>query len=217
MTHGRALALALITAPQACRSADRQAAGAVVQAAVVDSVRRKAWWSNDDSMFAYLFEIRTTAARDTVRDVIAPLPKIAGDTVVIGLTVDDTAEHGRSIFVFDARRRRVQHEPFPSDAWPGLTDFSISPDGEHLLYTTWVSHPMGEVAVIRRRPSGEIVVTGPRWPLCECDSDLHHARWVTADSFEIASGAMGVWERVSGSISRHSLHRDTLRAEPQWH
>src|SRR2546427_4771478 len=99
MTHGRALALALIAAPQACQSADRHSAATIVQAAVVDSVRRKAWWSNDDSMFAYLFEIRTTGARDTVRNVIAPLPTIAGDTVVIGLTVDDTAEHGRSIFV----------------------------------------------------------------------------------------------------------------------
>jgi len=192
------------------------------RAAVIDSVRSKAWWSDDDSMFTYLFEVRTAASLDTLRDVVPPLPTIVGDTLVIGLALDDKAATGRTIIVFDVRRRQIQQQQLPADAWPGQFDFAVSPDGDHLLYVGELSAPKyayGEAAVIRRRSSGEVVLTGPEWRPCECDSDLHHARWVTADSFEIATGAIEAegWERLSGSVSRRSLHTDTLAAEPKWH
>jgi len=169
-------------------------------------------------MFTYLVEIRATNSTDTVRGVVPPRPTILGDTQVMGLRVD-TAKYDRVIFTYDARSHRVEDQSLPLDAWPGLFDFSISPGGEYLLYVTWVSGPIGEVAVIRNRRSGERVLTGPRWALCECDSDDHHAHWVTADSFEIARGvsSRSPWERFSGSVSRRSVHTDTLPAEPRWH
>ena len=219
MTRETLVALALVVAQQACQSAEPYNRDAkVLKVTVVDSVRDRAWWSVNDSMFTYLFEVRTTVAVDTVLGVIEPLPTSSGDTLVIGLAVD-TATHGRMIFIYDVRRRRTEHEALPSDAWGGLRDFSISPDGEHLLYITWVSGPVGEVAIVRHRRSGEIVLRGPRWSLCECDSDVHHARWVTADSFEIATGAIDApgLERLSGSLSRGSVHTDTVSADHKWH
>ncbi len=173
-------------------------------------------------MFTYLFEVRTPTSSDTLRDVVAPLPIAVGDSMVVGLALDEQAASGRTIVVFDVRRRHVQREPQPSDAWSGQFDIAIAPDGDHLLYVremTPARSPFGEEAVIRRRSSGEIVVRGPPWRLCECDSDLHHARWITADSFEIATGATEGrgWERLSGAISRKSVHIDTLPTEPNWH
>ena len=217
MTTARILALVLV-APQACHSGEHASSASGLRTRVVDSVRGRAWWRNDDSMFTYLVEIRATNSADTVRGVVPPLPTILGDTQVMGLRVD-TAKYDRVIFTYDARSHRVEDQSLPLDAWPGLFDFSISPGGEYLLYVTWVSGPIGEVAVIRNRRSGERVLTGPRWALCECDSDDHHAHWVTADSFEIARGvsSRSPWERFSGSVSRRSVHTDTLPAEPHWH
>jgi len=221
--YTKLLAFVLSIVPQACRRGERTLPPSTTfRATVIDSVRSKAWWSDDDSMFTYLFEVRTAASLDTLRDVVPPLPTIVGDTLVIGLALDDKAATGRTVVVFDVRRRQIQQQRLPADAWPGQFDFAISPDGDHLLYVGELSapkYPYREAAVIRRRSSGEVVLTGPPWRSCECDSDLHHARWVTADSFEIATGATEGrgWERLSGSVSHRSVHTDTLTAEPKWH
>jgi len=223
MNHTKILVFVLAAMAQACRSNERAPASTTtLSAAVVDSVRSKAWWSDEDTMFTYVLEVRTAATADTIHDVVAPLPTVVGDTLVIGLAADARAATGRAIFVFDVRQRGIVHEPLPIDAWPGQHDFGISPDGSNLLYVREMKtprNPYGEAAVVRRRASGEVVLTGPPWPPCECDSDLHHARWVTADSFEIATGAIGRgrWERLSGSVSRRALHIDTLPSEPKWH
>ena len=173
-------------------------------------------------MFTYLVEVRTSAGVDTLRNVVAPLPTVAGDTAIIGLAIEDSASTGRTLFIFDVRRRLTRRQSLPSDAWPGQYDIAVSPHGDHLLYIREVSEPRtlySENAVIRRLSSGEVVLSGPAWRSCECDVDLHHARWVTPDSFEIATGATEGrgWERLSGSVSRRSLHTDTVSAEPKWH
>ena len=96
MTTARILALVLV-APQACHSGEHASSASRLRTRVVDSVRGRAWWSNDDSMFTYLVEIHATNSADTVRGVVPPMPTIVGDTQVIGLRVD-TAKYDRAIF-----------------------------------------------------------------------------------------------------------------------
>ena len=158
-------------------------------------------------------EVRVGARYDTITGVTFPDPIQLADTALLGLVEDSTGD--RRLFSFSASTRRITYHPLPLDLWHWFTDVSISPDGRLVVYLA--ASDTFEQPVVRKWPSGPVLARGPTRPECECDVDRHHAHWVTADSFELATKiGNGRWLRVSGSAPRWLIHVDTLRAEPQW-
>ena len=207
----------LLLAFAACgKSAARQGLPDTLHLALLDSAwSTKPWDAMAEGMFTYRVRVLHNGRADTLVDVIPPLPFLVHDTVV-GFVLD-TATTERQTFRYTVAPGRLERFPLPSDVWYFFHDVAIAPDGRHLFYLA--SDSAGnEWAAVRNWPRGEVAVTGPRRSVCECDVDLHHARWAAADTFQLATEVgRDLWELVTGTVSGGSFKIDTIRGEPQWH
>jgi hypothetical protein len=147
--------------------------------------------------------------------VLEPPPVVVADTLVIGL-VGDQADFRRSLFLFT--RAGLVIRPLGQDVGSFFHDISVSPDGRYLLYLGFDTLAHHEFAAVRSLQTDSVVVRSGPTPSCDCDVDLHHAHWVSADSFELVTQVDTLrWERVAGSAGRRSVRADTIMGEPRWH
>ena len=169
-----------------------------------------------DSIVVSTIEVTAPSFRDTIRNVLAPMPLLIGDSAIVGIAWDTTTA-SRQFFRVAKENHRVEFLKAPGDLSPYFADVSIGPDGRYLLYLG-VDPVAYERVIVRRWPNGAVVVRSPSTPSCDCDGDLHHAHWVSADSFEFATQIDAIrWERIAGSVSSGRLQVDTVRGEPDWH
>lgn len=158
--------------------------------------------------------IFTTVDTQIIHAVLGP-PVQIGDTTLVGLRVYP-ASHEKAVWAVTPSRGRSTVVALPKDAWPFFHDVSVSPSGAYLLYLAAVRDK--EWARIVELSTRKVVRDGPSAPSCDCDVDLHHARWVTADTFQLATRLDTLrWTRVTGSVTTGIVTTDTLPVEPQWH
>lgn len=185
---------------------------------LLDSTWAPPWNLMAESTVVYRFVIRRGSTVDTVADVLEPIPVAIGDTAVAGIRLLRT-DTTRQIFVFVAMRRHVSTYRIPADVFFGFTDIAPSPTG---LFVAYVGGSGGPRAMIRRL-DGTLVLQGTPQGGCDCDVDLNHARWVTADSFEIAVANVATvntkapWILAAGSVRHLRLRESGLANEPKWH
>ena len=186
---------------------------------VVDTAWAPPWDATADSVPAYRMVVEARGATDTLTHVIEPWPVAVGDSGVAGLRLrfaPGDAASRREIFRLTLPGKRLRTWPVPGDVWYYYRDVAVSPDGQYVAY---VGGDPGTHAVVRRLEGGSVVVRGPVTEPCECDVDRHHARWVSADSFEIAvwgATPQGGWLLVAGRTPTGRFTLDTLLAEPPW-
>jgi len=205
----------------ACSGGERTTEEASI--AVIDSAFAPSWDATEDSGLVYRVEVTTPNSVDTIRDVIAPFPVLASDTLVVGLiqvSEDSSAPH-RKVFRLRPGGAPLQTQPIPPDVWAFFHDFVFSPDGRYVAYVAEDPLPgnVGTFAVVRDLLSGEIVARGPAGGGCDCEVDSNYARWIPPDSFEIVvshAATNAGWQRVSGRASTRRIHVDTLAREPEW-
>lgn len=181
MTAWLALLVMSVLSLSACESSTG-GAPLHVSWGVIDSTWAPPWDPMDDSIAVYRVAVRHDQRTDTLSDVIGPWPVVVGDSAVLGLFLDrrDTT---RRIFVFDVRTTKTRAIDMPKDLFSNFTDVSISPDGRFVAY---VGNSSAYPRAVARTLAGEVIVRGRVQGGCDCDVDMNHARWVSADSFEIA-------------------------------
>jgi len=174
------------------------------------------WNAMADGIYTYRIEVASSTHRDTLSNVISPMPFLAGPSMVVGFLLDTVAED-RVSFRYEAGSRRPKRASLPSDIRYNFHDVALSPDGNYLLYLA--SDSVGnEWTSVRHWPDGEIVFTGPRQAACECDVDLHHARWISPDSFQVATRVgRPEWAVLTATLPGSGFHIDTVSGEPAWH
>jgi hypothetical protein len=192
---------------------------------IVDSSSVGVWW---DPMIdsATVYRVRVNRGSDSVDidDVIGPLPQIVGRDTVLGLRLRRKgSDADREMFRVVLPNHHLTAWPLPSDVFSNFADVSIAPDGKYIAYVADAGDAIPE-ARARRFPDGPVAIRGSRAAGCECDVDLSHARWVSADSFEIAvinRAAPGdtapEWLLTAGGVSPARQHTTGLRDEPTWH
>ena len=192
---------------------------------IVDSSSVAGWWDPMvDSATVYRVRVNRGADSVDVDDVIGPLPQIVGSDTVLGLRLRRKgSDADRELFRVVLPNHRLTTWRLPSDVFSNFADVSIAPDGEYVAYVGDAGNATPE-AKIRRFPDGPVVIRGPRAAGCECDVDLSHARWVSADSFEIAvinraapGDAAPEWLLTAGHVNPVRQHTIGLRDEPTWH
>lgn len=161
----------------------------------------------------------TVAERtDTLVDVIDPdLMVVTGDTVA-GLRVRPRDRHSgeRQLFIllpaFDFRA-----VPLTTDIPFYYRDVAISPTARYVAYVG--SADEGDYPAVRDLSSGRIVVRGDGGGGCNCEVDLNHARWIDADSVEIATAYTSSrkgWLIFSARLSTRATHSSWVSKEPRW-
>jgi len=163
-------------------------------------------------------EVRSARRTDTLGSVVQPWPFAVGDTAVYGVAVAPD-ECTRRLLRHSTRTGRTMFYDLPADMWHYFWDVSVSPNGGSVLYLA-MDNRDSEFVVVRALPAGPISLRGPRREGCDCDVDRHHAHWVTADSFELATLIRqgDVYERVSGSLRARRIHVDTVKtSDDYWH
>jgi hypothetical protein len=187
---------------------------------VVDSTPGPSWDATTDSVTTYQVVVEARGATDTVEHVIEPWLVVTGDSGIAGLRLrfqpGDPAVH-RELFQLTLPGERLRTWLAPSDVWYFYHDVAVSSDGRYVAY---VGGEPGTHAVVRRLDRDSVVIRSPVTEPCECDVDRHHARWVSADSFEVAvwgATPRGGWLLVAGRAHPARLTLDTLTAEPRWH
>jgi hypothetical protein len=172
----------------------------------------------EDSVMVYTVEVRTSGGRDTLTDVLTPLPIVVGDSLVVGLRLNRTGqdEAGRLLFRRQLASDSTETWPLPSDVWFYYHDVVPSPDGRYFAYIA--REGFGTVAVVRELETGREIVRGGAGGGCECDVDRNHARWFAPDSFEIAVYHIDPgWQIVAGRASTRTAAVTRLEQEPAWH
>jgi hypothetical protein len=177
----------------------------------------------------YRFIVRLDFRTDTLEMVIEPLPFLSADTLIAGVRLASShdvpvldAGYGEATHreVFRYRPgKALERWPVPADVFWVYNDLAISPDGRYVAYVAQDSS-LRTFAVVREVGTSRLLVQGAGRGGCDCDVDLNHARWVAADSFEIAvalANTTGGWQVVSGRPGTGRVHTDTVREEPQWH
>jgi hypothetical protein len=166
----------------------------------------------------YRVEVRDGTRRDTLNDVLEPLPIVVGDSLIMGLRLN--RDHAaRVLFRFRVSSSALEVWSLPSDVWDVYHDIVVSPNGQYFAYVGMGDS--GTVAVVREVGTNVEIARGASGGGCECDVDLNHARWFAPDSFEIAVAHThtdpGGWKLVAGRASERRASVSTLRQEPEWH
>lgn len=156
----------------------------------------------------------TTVDTQTIHAVLGS-PVQIGDTALVGIRAYP-ASYQKAVWAVTPGRNRTTTVAIPEDAWPFFQDVSVSPNGAYLLYLA--AGRDKEWARIVELATRKVIRDGPSAPACECDVDRHHGRWVTADTFQLATRLDTLrWSRVTGSVNTGTVTIDTLLAEPDWH
>jgi hypothetical protein len=172
----------------------------------------------DDSLAVYRVAISHGRITDTLDDVIGPWPVTIGDSVLLGLRLS-RADSTRQVFEHRPETHTLLTHALPSDLYANFTDVSLSPDGRFVAYVADDDGPRAVVRVL----DGPILLRGSVQAGCDCDVDLNHARWVTADSFEIAVVNRAnerdgpPWILAAGNVRSRRLSESPLSNEPTWH
>lgn len=185
----------------------------------LDSARtEKSWLPAGDSLWVYRVEVRRGNRADTIPNIIDPQPFVVDDDRVAGLQLvpKDTGQSGRSIFIYSASDRTTRTWPLPDDVWYLYHDVMLSPDARYVAYVA-----DGWFPIVREIATNRIVLRDTTdGGGCECDFDRNHARWVNADSVEIAIGhsikePYG-WLLLAGRPSTRAVHVKMLDQRPDW-
>lgn len=183
----------------------------------IDSAWTKKSWG-DEGLWIYRVEVRRGGRADTIPNIIDPQPFVAANDRVAGLQLvpKDTGESGRSIFIYSAADRKMRTWPVPDDVWYLYYDVMISPDARYVAYVA-----NGWFPIVREIATNSIVLRDTtEGGGCECDSDRNHARWVNADSVEIAVAhhikEPEGWLLLAGRPSTKAVHVKMLDKMPDW-
>ena len=220
-TSASILAALVALGVASCSSANPPVAETRANLRVIDSAQTAPSWNlTADSVITYRIEVPTPRGRDTLIDVVTPLPILIGDSLVVGLRIatksEDEAE--RRLFRFRISSGDLDIWPLPPDVWGYYNDVVPSPDGRYLAYVA--DSDSGTVGVVRELETGREILRGGRGGGCDCDVDLNHARWFPPDSFEIAVAhrdTQGDWHIIAGRASTRSLTVTRVAKEPGWH
>lgn len=213
-------AVVVCLAAAACADRDSASRAALT---VIDSAYATSWDATEDSAFVYELEVASRTRSDTIRDVITPLPIMAGDTLVTGLlqVSEDSSTPERKVFRLRLRDGAMEIRALPPDVWAYFHDLVFSPDGRYLAYVAEdpIAGETGTFAIVRDLINNRVVARGPSGGGCDCEVDANYARWIPPDSFEIAvshAANSSGWQLVSGRSSTGRVHVDTLQREPSW-
>jgi len=181
----------------------------------VDSAIVAPWNEMGDPMFAFAVEVRVGGRVDTLANVIEPSTIAANDSVLSAVAVrEENGESKRDIVVVTSAGTR--RTPVPNDALSIFHDLTVSPDGGFLAYVA-----LGNAAVIYDLSTRQAVYTSASAIQCDCDVDRNHARWVAADSAEIAldnaQGAAGGWLLVAVRLRPVRASVQAVSTEPNFH
>ena len=191
----------------------------LVSVRLLDSATVRNWEDSVlyDDIVVHRIEVSVGHWSDTLERVLDAVVHPFKDSVVSGLMLDSTGN--RILFRVRSGGPGIETQQIEGSLWH-FHDVAVSPDGRHVTYLS--GGPSGsepsEFPVVRAWGSDANIWIGPKRPNCECDSDPHHAHWVTRDSFEFATWLdQKRWERFSGVVTSRLVHIDTLPAEPLWH
>jgi hypothetical protein len=223
--HARVQWLALaLTLLLACAQEKREAPAGPIRLRTIDSAEAEYTWNDyelNGGAEVYRVEVQGAGRVDTLSDIIYPMPfGVDGDTVAgLRLFNKDKHEGERHLFVYLPANREMRTWPVPDDVWWHFYDVVISPDARYVAYVG--ADSSGTYPIVRELFTGRIIMRGAGGGGCECDSDRNHARWLNADSVEIAVahhlGDEGFWLRLTGRPSKRVVHLDTLESAPKWH
>jgi hypothetical protein len=207
----------LVTLLGACRpTGGRTDTG--IQWRIADSSWISPWDETVDSIAVYRLVVTHAGVTDTVADAIGPWPVATSDSTIVGVRIR-RSDSSRELFQVTGNKLALSAIPLPADLQRQFVEVAVSPGGRYLAYVATDSLAMPR-AVVRTIPEGRVLLQGPTTSGCDCDVDLNHARWVTADSFEIAvvdKVSDGGWQLVAGNVPNQRVQVSALGAEPTWH
>lgn len=178
----------------------------------------KSWAMDDDGLWVYRVEVRRGARADTIPNIIEPRPFVVDGQRVAGLQLvpKDSGASGRSIFIYSAADGQTKSWPAPDDVWYLYHDVMLSPDARYVAYVA-----DGWIPIVREIATNRIVLRDTTdGGGCECDVDRNHARWINADSVEIAVGhhikPPEGFLLLAGRPSTKAVHVKMLDKMPDW-
>lgn len=183
---------------------------------VLDSTWIAPWDETTDSLAAYRIEVHSASGTDTLQEVLPPWP-IASDSTIWGLR-RLPGQADRELFHWIGAHRPLATWSLPGDVLSGFNDVMLSPSGEYLAYVGRDNEHI--YAAVAARPFRASIWRSQPVSGCDCDVDLSHARWVTADSFEIAvvsTADQRGWAIFQGSVAHRQATRHYEPTEPRWH
>jgi hypothetical protein len=183
---------------------------------IVDSITVP-WDESTDSLDVYRVAVRASGGADTLREVLPPWPVFVDDSTLWGLRrATDSAK--RVLFRWRGPHRALSTWSLPADVLYGFEDVMISPSGQYLAYVGRENG--GPYAAVVAVPGMTTLWRSEEVGGCDCDVDVSHARWVTADSFEIAvvsSANLRGWAVFRGSAAGRRGSTSYQATEPDWH
>ena len=212
------LLLAIAAATAGCHVGRESDATPPISWHIVDSAWVTPWDEVTDSAAVYRLAVVGPSRTDTLTDILPPWPVIVDDSAVWGFRKIREGTN-REFFRWSVPARNIVTLALPADVLSGYNDIMISPRGRFVAYVG-KEDTGGAYGVVRELESRRLLWRGPTASGCDCDVDLSHARWVTADSFEIAvvstSNGRG-WAISAGSATSGRAQLLYSPTEPDWH
>jgi hypothetical protein len=138
---------------------------------------------------------------------------LVGDSVLLGVTYDSSADT-YLLFRYSAPTGRLETYAPPPDLRLAVSVPAFSSDGQYLAYAAFPGDETGS-GVVRRWPTGGIVVQTPSDSVPAVDVITGWADWVDAAHFEIyIATSDGRWVRFRGTVDPPGFVTDTVAPSP---
>ena len=178
---------------------------------LVDSVPWAESFAEDGSGVLRRIEVRSKHRVDTLDRILTLQdPLVVGDSLLLGMSYD-TLGTLLGVFRYDRRDGSIRNDALPTD-YNRASDLALSPDGRHLAYVRFDTS--GATGVVRKWPSGEMIVTTAPLRVPAGDVMRGAARWTSRIDFELLIDPFELdgsrWVRYRGRIGRAGLMVDTL-------
>jgi len=161
--------------------------------------------------YIYHVAIRHDSSVDTLPAIlIVARPTLVADSLVLGVTYDSSTAPGYSLFRYSARTGQLEISDPPGDLRLAVSEPAFAPDGQYVAYIAFPGDATGS-GVVRRWPSGELLLQTPSDSVPASDVTGGWADWTDVSHFELFMViADGRWVRFRGVVDRSSVITDTV-------
>ena len=161
--------------------------------------------------YIYRVAVRRDSSVDTLPGILTVArPTLVADSVVLGVRYDSSPAGGYSLFRYSAPSGHLEISDPPEDLRLAVSEPAFAPDGRYLAYIAYRGDATGR-GVLRRWPSGELLLQTPSDTVPASDVTGGWADWTDVSHFELYMViAADRWVRFRGAVDRPSVVTDTV-------
>jgi hypothetical protein len=161
--------------------------------------------------YIYHVAVRHDSSVDTLPGIVTVArPTLVADSLVLGVAYDSSSTGGYSLFRYSAPSGQLEISLPPGDLRLAVSEPAFAPDGRYVAYIAFPGDATGK-AVLRRWPSGELVLQTPSDTVPASDMTGGWADWTDITHFELYMViADDRWVRYRGAVDRQSVVTDTV-------